>query len=398
MRNTRENRGIAGLESVVLGFLGGIVSNSEKCTGVVPMKSVAAGVRLLVCFVTCFSTVGVFAWQSPAGQGATAADRSEQVVAAATALLKVLSAEQQRAVQFRFNDDEQRVRWSNLPTGIFVRRGLRMGDLSEPQRQAVLEVIRATLSPAGYQAVLDNVAADEQLKSGAGRGRIVFGSDEFYFSLLGEPSLQEAWMWQFGGHHLAVNATVIGQRITLGPTLTGGQPMRYRAGERSVSQMSAEIAAAAAFVKSLTDEQRSRAVLGGRYGDMLLGPGKDGVVPQPEGLRGADLSAEQRQQLLSLVMLRVGLLNDEDALERRAELERGLEDTWFSWRGATNAEGASSYRVQGPAFFLEYAPQAMGGAPAEHIHAMYREFGNDYGQRWFQESAGAVKSPSGERK
>ncbi|MFN5796000.1 MAG: DUF3500 domain-containing protein, partial [Planctomyces sp.] len=84
---------------------------------------------------------------------AASADRSEQVVAAAETLLKVLSAEQLTAVQFRFNDDEQRVRWSNLPSGIFARRGLRMGDLNAQQRQAVYDVVRATLSPAGYQAV-----------------------------------------------------------------------------------------------------------------------------------------------------------------------------------------------------------------------------------------------------
>lgn len=322
---------------------------------------------------------------------AAPADRSEQVVAAAEALLKTLSAEQRAAVQFRFNDDEQRVRWSNLPSGIFARRGLRMGDLNAQQRQAVLEVLQATLSPAGYQAVLDNVEADEQLKTGTGRGRITFGRDEFYFSLLGQPSRVEAWMWQFGGHHLAVNATVIGPRITLGPSLTGGQPMRYKAGDRQVSQMTAEIAAAAALVQSLTAEQRGRAVLGARFGDMLLGPGKDGVVPQPEGIRGADLSAEQRQQLLSLMMLRVNLVNEEDAQERRGELERSLDETWFSWRGALTADGTASYRVQGPVVFLEYAPQAMGGAPAEHIHAMYREFGNDYGQRWFKESTAAGK-------
>ncbi|MFN6312740.1 MAG: DUF3500 domain-containing protein [Planctomyces sp.] len=339
----------------------------------------------------CSCLLAGLAAATASGMQAASADRSEQVVAAAEDLLKVLSAEQRTAVQFRFNDDEQRVRWSNLPSGIFARRGLRMGDLNAQQRQAVYDVVRATLSPAGYQAVLDNVAADEQLKSGAGRGRVIFGSDEFYFSLLGQPSRTEAWMWQFGGHHLAVNATVIGPRITLGPTLTGGQPMRYKAGERQVSQMSEEIALAAAFVQSLTAEQRGRAVLGGRFGDMLLGPGKDGVVPRPEGLRGADLSPEQRQQLVKLVMLRVNLLNEEDAQERRAEVEQGLDDTWFSWRGALTADGAASYRVQGPGVFLEYAPQAMGGAPAEHIHAMYREFGNDYGQRWFQESTASGK-------
>jgi hypothetical protein len=47
--------------------------------------------------------------------------------------------------------------------------------------------------------------------------------------------------------------------------------------------------------------------------------------------------------------------------------------------------------VQGPSVFLEYAPQSMGGKPAEHIHAMYREPGNDYGLRWFRESTAAEK-------
>ncbi|MFM7835021.1 MAG: DUF3500 domain-containing protein, partial [Planctomycetaceae bacterium] len=105
------------------------------------MKSVVLVVRQLVCVVACFLTSAVFAWQSPVVQGvAASADRSERVVASASALLKVLSPEQQRAVQFRFNDDQQRVRWSNLPTGIFERRGLRMGDLNQPQRQAVMDV------------------------------------------------------------------------------------------------------------------------------------------------------------------------------------------------------------------------------------------------------------------
>ena len=319
-------------------------------------------------------------------------DQSAQVVAATESLFGQLSESQRQAVSFRFNDDEQRLRWSNLPSGIFARRGLRMGDLSESQRSAVMGVLKATLSPAGYQAVVDNVEADEQLNSGAGRGRVIFGRDEFYFAVLGQPSLKEPWMWQFGGHHLAVNATIVGTKITLAPSLTGGQPMHYKAGQRAVSQMSEEITVAAKLVQSLTVEQRGKAVVSERFGDMVWGPGRDDMVPQPEGIQGRDLSAEQRQQLLSLLLLRVGLLNAEDAGERRGELEKGLDDTWFSWRGALTADGASSYRVQGPSVFLEYAPQSMGGKPAEHIHAMYREPGNDYGLRWFRESTAAEKS------
>jgi hypothetical protein len=35
--------------------------------------------------------------------------------------------------------------------------------------------------------------------------------------------------------------------------------------------------------------------------------------------------------------------------------------------------------------FLEFAPQQMGGQPMNHVHAMYREPGNDYGLKWFRE-------------
>jgi len=41
-----------------------------------------------------------------------------------------------------------------------------------------------------------------------GRGGSVFGSDAFYLSILGTPTTTEPWMWQFGGHHLAINATI----------------------------------------------------------------------------------------------------------------------------------------------------------------------------------------------
>ena len=90
---------------------------------------------------------------------------------------------------------------------------------------AVMGLVKATMSPQGVQQVVDNMAGGKTLKGG--RGRLVFGKDEYYLSILGTPSLTEPWMWQFGGHHLAINATMLGNQITLAPSLTGGQPMHY---------------------------------------------------------------------------------------------------------------------------------------------------------------------------
>ena len=132
-------------------------------------------------------------------------DQTVTVGAAAEVLLSKLSNAERSITVFKFNDEDQRLRWSNLPTGIFERKGLRMGDLKPAQFDAVMAVLKVTLSADGYQQVIDNMAGEETLNSGGRRGRLVFGKDEYYFSILGTPSVAEPWMWQFGGHHLAIS-------------------------------------------------------------------------------------------------------------------------------------------------------------------------------------------------
>ena len=309
-------------------------------------------------------------------------DQSHQVVAAANALMDVLNDDEKSKCLFKFNDEAQRLRWSNLPTGIFERKGLRMGDLKPEQRDAVMAVLKATLSPSGYQQILDNVAAEETLNQGGRRGRLAFGKDEFYFSILGTPSTTEPWMWQFGGHHLAINATIVRDQITLGPSLTGGQPMHCTSDGRKISQMEAEISTAFELVNSLDESQKKKAILGDRFTDMLLGPGKDDVIPAAEGISAKELTEAQTGILKRLIKERIGLLNAEDFESKMKSIESEMENVHFSWRGSTKPGSAAYYRVQGLTFFLEFAPQQMGDAPMEHIHAMYREFRNDYGEQW----------------
>jgi len=57
---------------------------------------------------------------------------------AAEALLGTLSDAEKSSALFKVNDEEQRLRWANLPTGIFSRTGLRMGNLKPEQFNAVM--------------------------------------------------------------------------------------------------------------------------------------------------------------------------------------------------------------------------------------------------------------------
>jgi hypothetical protein len=147
------------------------------------------------------------------------------IVAATKKFLATLDDAQRGKVVFDFKDEAQRKRWSNLPTAIFKRQGLRIGDLTGPQREAVLAVLAAALSPQGYEKILQIVEADEVLRNSS--GQTIFGRDEYYVSFLGQPSTTEPWMIQFGGHHLGLNITLAGEQRTLAPSHTGAQPAIY---------------------------------------------------------------------------------------------------------------------------------------------------------------------------
>src|SRR4051812_26098898 len=74
---------------------------------------------------------------APAGTSAAAqADVTARLAASAQALLSTLGEADRDKVQFPF-DGPQKTRWSNLPGPMFQRRGLRLADVTPPQRAAV---------------------------------------------------------------------------------------------------------------------------------------------------------------------------------------------------------------------------------------------------------------------
>src|SRR6266404_8172726 len=92
------------------------------------------------------------AWSVPNGfsQGSPPPSKlTGEISAAARTFLASLEDSQRRKVVFDFKDEAQRKRWSNLPASFVKRAGLRMGDLTQSQREAVLKVLKTALSPQG---------------------------------------------------------------------------------------------------------------------------------------------------------------------------------------------------------------------------------------------------------
>lgn len=76
-----------------------------------------------------------------------------------------------------------------------------------------MAILSVTLSSKGYQQVVNQITADEVLKNSSGGGNLTFGEAEYYVLILGTPSNTSRWMLQFGEHHMAINATIIGSNI-----------------------------------------------------------------------------------------------------------------------------------------------------------------------------------------
>lgn len=315
------------------------------------------------------------------GQGnPTPAKPAAEITAAADKFLAALEPGQREKVVFDFKDEAQRGRWSNLPTTMVKRGGLRMGDLSKLQRDAVLVVLAAALSPQGYEKVLQIVDGDEMLKKGG--GQTMFGRDQYYVSFLGQPSTTKPWTIQFGGHHLGLNITLVGDQGTLAPSHTGAQPALYELEGKAVRPLGRETDKAFALLASLDEAQRKQAILGFQMHDLVLGPGRDGQVIQPEGIKGSALSEKQREMLLDLAGEWTGIMHEAVAKAKMEELRQHISETWFAWSGPTEKGSAAYFRIQGPTVIIEYAPQRLGGDPTKHIHTIYRDPTNEYGAKW----------------
>jgi hypothetical protein len=185
-------------------------------------------------------------------------------------------------------------------------------------------------------------------------------------------------MLQFGGHHLAVNLTMVAGRATMAPSLPATQPAAYSFEGRTVRPLGDENDKAFALVNALDEKQRSQAVLRNRVANLVLGPGEDGKTIQPEGIRASDLSTAQQTMLWDLVREWTGLVNDAFAEPRMSELRSTVRETFFAWSGPTTNGSAAYFRVQGPTLVIEYAPQNS----TDHIHTIYRDPTNDYGRKF----------------
>lgn len=310
-------------------------------------------------------------------------EKTKAIVAAAKIFLASLDDKQKQAATYTFTDNAQRSNWSNFPEGMIPRGGLKLGELFKEQRILLDKLLSEIMSEKGVQNINYQLAAEDTISPSS---MLKYGTQYFYVAFLGEPSNTYPWTFQFGGHHLGINVTIYGPDTTFSPMLTGGQPVHIKYKGKDIFITQKEAAASQVFLDSLTEEQKKIAVCGEEAIDLLLGPGEYGTVVTSEGIKGSDLTNDQKLLLLELIKTRLGFINDDDYAATMATVLAELDDTYFGWWGPQDRLGFAYFRVTGPSLVLEYAPQDDDDASLiTHVHSMYRNPKNDYGATWLND-------------
>lgn len=301
------------------------------------------------------------AQEPPAGTAELAAS----VEQAATDFLTSLSDAEVAVATYSF-DEPERLFWHWTSTTGVPRKGLRIGEMSEPVRDSALALLGSSVSETGYQKSLNIMSLQEELGRDPG---------EFYTTVFGTPGGPEPWGWRFEGHHLSLHLTIDGETVTAYPFFLGAWPTEASNGLRAMDR---EEAAGRELVLSLDPERQTAAIFEQEALGIHVTQNAASVDPlETAGLPASEFGDMQRSLLDEILTTYLGTLPDALSAPALAEIAgAGLASIHFGWSGSLEPLQRHYYRLQGPAFLLEFDNSRNG---ATHIHSVWRNFANDFG-------------------
>ncbi|BDZ40091.1 DUF3500 domain-containing protein [Microbacterium suwonense] len=323
------------------------------------------------------------------------ADSDTAPADAASALLDLLTPGQRAKLCYPVDAAEWRG-WSN-PEFVFFRIGLRLEEQSDEVVRAALGLVRASLSPAGYERVTEAMALNGYLGELVDLPTIM-NDRSYWFALYGTPSSGEPWGWQLFGHHVAVHFVSVGGRHVIAPVFLGAEPA-LSDGERPPLFEERE-QLAIGLAQSLDAAQRRHAVVYRSVLDPAMPEGRlhpaderhvagafrDNRIIPYEGIAASELGDEQWAALRAIAEDFLLLLKEGQRELALAEFDAHREETHFSWYGATDGTQPFYFRIHSPVILAELDHHAgvwlNNRLPARfHVHTTLRmPNGNDYGR------------------
>ena len=308
---------------------------------------------------------------------------TQPLVDAATAFLDGLTSEQRARATFPLESPAWR-QWSNIHP-FLMRHGVSLDEMTPVQRGAALALLGATLSATALDTARDVMRLNELVRLITG-SETEYGEWLYWVSVMGRPQAGEPWGWQIDGHHLIVNCFVLGDQVVMTPLFMGSEPVSFppEMGGRRI--FGAEEGSGLALMRTLSPEQRRRAVLGDTLPmEVFTAAFRDNLQLRYEGIDHGSLTPGQQAMVRALLELYVNRIRPGHAAVRMEEVERHLADTHFAWMGGVDEDAVFYYRLHSPVILVEFDHQRGiafdNDSPSRHhIHTVVRTpNGGDYG-------------------
>ena len=294
---------------------------------------------------------------------------------AANRFLASLTAEQRAKATFPFEDAE-RSNWFFVP---IERKGLPLREMGAFQQRLATSLLSAGLSQTGFMKAMTIMSMEDVLRimeKDSGERR---NPEKYYFSIFGTPSDTGTWGYRVEGHHLSQNYTVVNGKVVDAPSFFGSNPAEVREGPRAGLRLLAhEEDLARDLISSLTAEQQKTAIVQAKApADILTSNKRQAALDgQPSGLSASKMTAAQFAKLNALLDEYVNNVPGQMAEARQDLVKKAGKNIFFAWCGGINKGDPHYYRVQTPAFLIEYDNTQNNN---NHIHAVWRDFTGDFG-------------------
>jgi hypothetical protein len=350
-------------------------------------------------------------------------------MAEATAMLIESLDQAQRQIACRpFPDDDERRLWFYTPTD---HGGLPLAAMTPTQARNTHRLVATGLSTPGYVTVavimgLENILDHLEgwsVDFGRERGR---EPSLYYITTFGQPGGDAPWGWRFGGHHVSLHHTIIGDEVVAStPNFLGADPaVSPLLGPHLHRPLAAAEDLGRELFRALDKDRRARAHVSGVGPPDMIGSNRpsieignrplpltkifrrrleDGLDPvlsnmqttleaslgvqdahldalsftaEPKGVPVTSMTAGEISILRELLGCYLARLPDQLA-DRQAQLvDREFDRLGFLWAGGAERGEPHYYRIQGERLLIEYDNTQRG---ANHIHTVWRDLANDFG-------------------
>lgn len=308
------------------------------------------------------------------------ADLAAAMRVAVRRLVDRLDTEQRGRAVVPFDADLHK-QWTYLPG---QRPGIRLGDLSEEQLEAGLDLLQLVHSVRGWsdtQLVIRIEAARRELSlQQAGRAVVDPYRDlPYWLVVLGNASGSDPWAWRINGHHLLAQATVVGDQVSGVPHFFGAEPATVLEGPHAgLRALPREEDLARELMLALQEDQRRMAQIAVEApSDIASRWDPVAALPeQPRGISYATLDRWQRELCVALLRQYVDRAAPAVANQAWTDItDAGLDQVHFGWAGPVQLGAGHYYALTGPSLLIEYDNTQDG---ANHIHSVWRDLRRDF--------------------